>query len=130
MCGGCFSAALEENLDDPPDVQDDFACDALPAAADFWASKNTCSGPSAETEVFEHVTCVTQSSCAAGAEVRRCVVQGGGHTWPGGNYNCNPRRDYCEAYMKAVGSISAWDANAAMLDFFSRHTGTSTASPG
>lgn len=130
MCGGCFSAALEENLDDPPDVQDDFACDALPEAAGFWAAHNACSGPSTETQVFEDVACVRQDGCADGSEVMRCVVQGGGHTWPGGNYNCNPRRDYCAASIKVVGSISAWDANAAMLDFFSRHTGTSTASPG
>lgn len=122
QCGGCFSAALAENYDDPPEVQDEFPCDAVSDASDFWVGKNACAGPVQMSQPAQDTACVSYTGCQDGAEVRRCVIEGGGHTWPGGEYNCNPKRDYCQAYMKAVGRISDLDANAMILDFFSRQS--------
>ncbi len=49
-----------------------------------WAQRDTCSGSPIETFRNSDSHCSTYRSCAGGAEVTLCTVDGGGHTWPGG----------------------------------------------
>jgi polyhydroxybutyrate depolymerase len=55
-------------------------------------------------------TCLRWSQCNGGAEVIRCTIDGGGHTWPGG------------MDVPFLGKTSHdLDATNAMLDFFDAH---------
>lgn len=49
-----------------------------------WRQRNGCTGASRVTYQNGDVTCEAWTSCRGGAEVERCLVDGGGHTWPGG----------------------------------------------
>ena len=49
-----------------------------------WAERNGCTGEPRTTFQKGDSRCDTWESCAQGATVTRCGVQGGGHTWPGG----------------------------------------------
>jgi polyhydroxybutyrate depolymerase len=56
---------------------------AVPVGAATWARLNDCRrGPQAST-ISEHVTRLSYSRCAQGAEVQLYRVSNGGHTWPG-----------------------------------------------
>jgi len=122
QCGGCFTRAIEQTLETKSEVQDSFPCDSVTDAAAFWIARDGCEASPETTHPNPDTTCTRYPSCADGAEVRSCVVEGGGHTWPGSEYDCNPRRDLCQTYMETVGHISTWDANRAMLEFFGQHT--------
>lgn len=60
---------------------------ALSVAANvaFWTQNAGCTDGQ-PTQVFKNgdSTCVEYSQCQAGAAVRLCSVEGGGHQWPGG----------------------------------------------
>jgi polyhydroxybutyrate depolymerase len=75
-----------------------------------WATRSGCNGTTRDS--FDHgdVKCVTYDGCAQNAEVVRCTVTGGGHTWPGGLPV--PSLGY------TTNDIHATDA---MWDFFVRH---------
>ena len=120
-CGGCFDRALEEVLDRPPEVHVSFPCQGPAEAAAFWRAKDQCAGQGRTSQPAPDTTCVTYDGCAEDAEVVACTIAGGGHTWPGGKFTCNPRKDYCKTYKETVGTISAFDANRALLAFFARH---------
>jgi len=49
-----------------------------------WRQRNGCTGASRVTYQSSDVTCEAWTTCRDGAEVERCLVDGGGHTWPGG----------------------------------------------
>ena len=53
-------------------------------SADAWALRNGCS--LTPTEVFRNfdARCETYPGCKAGGDVTLCIIEGGGHTWPGG----------------------------------------------
>lgn len=125
-CGGCFDRAIEELLDRPPEVHVSFPCEGPADAAAFWRARDQCTGEGVTTHPNPDTTCVTWGGCAGGAEVVACTVEGGGHTWPGGKFTCNPRKDYCKTYMETVGKISDFDANQALLEFFGRHARAAT----
>jgi len=76
----------------------------------FWREHDRCSSTPRITYRKGDVTCNTYASCASGAEVALCLVEGGGHTWPGGT--AMPLRG------KTTRDISATDT---MVDFFLRH---------
>lgn len=50
----------------------------------FWRRTNGCVGSARETYAKGDATCRTWDGCRLGSEVAQCVVDGGGHQWPGG----------------------------------------------
>ena len=88
------------------DTHADFV--SVPATVDKWARLNTCSGPAKTSLQRPGVVCEVRSGCQGGAEVRLCVTDTGGHSWPGGR--------------KALGGkgSTALDATAEIWDFFER----------
>jgi polyhydroxybutyrate depolymerase len=49
-----------------------------------WAKGDRCDAAPKTERVTEHVRLEAYGNCAAGASVQLYVVEGGGHTWPGG----------------------------------------------
>ena len=76
-----------------------------------WAQNAGCTDPS-PSQVYQNgdSTCVEYTSCNAGAAVRFCTVDGGGHQWPGGT-SAGPAG-------KLTQDI---DASAEMVAFFLAH---------
>jgi polyhydroxybutyrate depolymerase len=59
----------------------------FPATRDWvgrWAARNRCGASSVESEMAVEVTRLEYTGCAEGAAVLLFTIQGGGHTWPGG----------------------------------------------
>jgi polyhydroxybutyrate depolymerase len=56
----------------------------VPAWMAAWAERNQCAQTS-EFQVSANIRGVTYSDCAQNAEVVFYTIDGGGHTWPGGN---------------------------------------------
>lgn len=81
---------------------------SVPATVDKWAQLNACTGPALTVLRQPGVVCEVRSGCRDGVEVRLCVTETGGHSWPGGR--------------KALGGrgSSALDATAEIWDFFAR----------
>jgi polyhydroxybutyrate depolymerase len=50
-----------------------------------FAALDGCSPTSSVTLTQGSVSCQTWSGCTSGNDVELCTVNGGGHTWPGGN---------------------------------------------
>jgi polyhydroxybutyrate depolymerase len=88
------------------DTHADFV--SVPVTVDKWARLNGCSGPSQRVLERPGVVCEVRSGCQGGAEVRLCVTDTGGHSWPGGR--------------KALGGkgSTALDATAEIWAFFGR----------
>lgn len=88
------------------DTHADFV--SVPATVDKWARLNACSGPVQRVLEKPGVVCEVRGGCQGGAEVRLCVTETGGHSWPGGR--------------KALGGkgSDALDATAEIWAFFAR----------
>ncbi len=75
-----------------------------------WRAIDGCSDTTETTYQNGDSTCVRWTGCSAGSDVIRCVVEGGGHTWPGG------------MPVPTLGKTTTdLDATNAMLDFFEAH---------
>lgn len=76
----------------------------------FWAAQNGCRGT--PEIVYDHgdAVCRSFSPCDQGADVVLCTIEGGGHTWPGG--------EPVELFGKTSQDISA---SQMMWDFFQDH---------
>lgn len=75
-----------------------------------WRQRNGCTGASTVTYQMGDVTCEAWTNCRGGATVERCLVDDGGHTWPGG--------EPAPLFGLTTRDISASDY---MWRFFSRH---------
>jgi len=53
--------------------------------AGSWAGRNRCAPQPAESVAAPGVTRLAYAGCAGGADVVLYTVEGGGHTWPGGD---------------------------------------------
>jgi len=58
---------------------------SAPGSVETWARLNGCSSGSSVYFEQDDVTCEHWTGCSQGAEVRFCTIEGGGHTWPGGD---------------------------------------------
>jgi polyhydroxybutyrate depolymerase len=86
---------------------------AIPDTVKGWAERDRCTGAAQVTLKQGAVTCETQTQCAGGASVTLCTVQGGGHTWPGGNTTMSESR---------LGPINRdIQASDVIWDFFARY---------
>ncbi len=80
------------------------------ATLDGWASRNGCEPTAVEFYRNREAHCEAYPKCAAGSEVVLCVVDGGGHTWPGG------------MHVPALGYTSiSLDATDRIWRFFQKH---------
>jgi polyhydroxybutyrate depolymerase len=77
-----------------------------------WARRNRCAAEAAEEPVSAAVRRLAYSQCAANAAVVLYTVEGGGHTWPGGQ----PFPEWMTG--PTTQEISA---SRLMWDFFARH---------
>lgn len=76
-----------------------------------WAAHAGCAGDEREKEIEDHVDRTTWSACDGGVEVAYYVIDGGGHTWPGG-----PDTSQLGPTNQEI------DASEIMWDFFKRFT--------
>jgi polyhydroxybutyrate depolymerase len=85
---------------------------SVPAWTAAWARRNRCGAKPVESPVAADVTRIEYTDCADGAAVVLYRIQGGGHTWPGG-----------EPLPKwLAGSTSnGVDATSQMWEFFRQH---------
>ncbi len=76
----------------------------------FWVNSNGCLAP--EVTIFQNgdATCMQWGLCKGGADVVHCVIDNGGHQWPGG------------VALPVVGKCSTdISATDTMYDFFVAH---------
>lgn len=75
-----------------------------------WAERDGCSGDPTVTFEDGDARCEAWSDCAEGSAVELCVIEGGGHTWPGGR-------------VPAAVGVTSNDLSASerMWDFFAAH---------
>ncbi|UCU94273.1 hypothetical protein [Hydrogenophaga taeniospiralis] len=74
-----------------------------------WARLNGCEAAPRRVLEVPGAWCETRSPCRGGAEVKLCVTETGGHSWPGGR----------KVRGEQPGA-SAVSANELIWDFFSR----------
>lgn len=85
-----------------------FGLESPQATIQKWRQRNQCSQSTATAFQKGDALCEAAQGCAA--DVILCLIDGGGHTWPGG------------LVVPALGHTSSdLDATSAMLDFFLEH---------
>jgi len=92
----------------PYDRAGGFSTMSVPDMFALWAEKTECSGAPVVTFEKDDVRCESYESCARGAEIMLCTIEGAGHCWPG-NPTCS-----------LGGSTETINASEAMLDFMLR----------
>lgn len=98
------------NADAIVPYQGGFGMPSVESSVAAWAGRNGCSSTAKQTYAKGDATCVAYGDCDAGADVMRCTIAGGGHTWPGG------------VPVPALGKTSQdIDATDAMWEFFVAH---------
>jgi len=83
---------------------------SLASAIDFWRRHDGCS-ETARSQVGGAVRRTSYSPCSAGREVEVVTIDGGGHSWPGG--------DRLARFLDPPST--ALDASAEIWRFFARH---------
>jgi polyhydroxybutyrate depolymerase len=86
------------------------------SAVTNWIDRNGCTGEPVETFRNGDSHCETYSGCRDGAEVVFCIVDDGGHTWPGGT----PIDGSAVGFDTGKTTMDL-SANDAMWEFFGRH---------
>ncbi|MBN2556501.1 MAG: alpha/beta hydrolase fold domain-containing protein [Anaerolineales bacterium] len=89
-----------------------FEFPSIEAWAAGWAERDGCAGQPEETRLAEDVRTLRYSACREGAEVVLYIIEGGGHTWPGG--------EPLQVWLTGRTCTSV-DASALMWDFFRSH---------
>ncbi len=119
-CGGCWERAAEKWLGVPFPPRS-FPCTSVRDQAEFWRKVDGCSEDARVTYDHGKARCVEYSTCTSGKTVAVCTIDGGGHTWPGGDLGCDPAKKACRAFSDVTGPINRdLDANDAMSTFFGR----------
>src|SRR5690606_4933469 len=77
---------------------------------DGWLERDGCAGEGAISFQQGDATCRRWSSCAEGSAFELCLIEAGGHTWPGGR-------------MPAIAGKTSQDLHASdrMWQFFAEH---------
>ena len=83
---------------------------SVPQAVATWEQLDQCTDPT-PTTVYTHgaATCTVDTMCAGTSAVELCVIDGGGHQWPGGN------DDYLGTFSTDL------DTSNALVTFFKAH---------
>jgi len=86
---------------------------SVPKTISKWVQRNNCNDVPKRVLEKENVYCDLYSRCDGDVEVKLCVTEDGGHSWPGGE---KPSR-------KGVATPStAIDATEMIWDFFKKHS--------
>ena len=86
---------------------------SIPEVTAAWAGRNGCEPEADEERVADDVLLQT-FPCPVGAATELYVVEGGGHTWPGSEFD--------ETIGDIVGEVTrSIDANELMWEFFQAH---------
>lgn len=80
----------------------------------FWADFDHCRAPAEQTSAGEDYTCHEFPGCAAGDKIVYCLIEGGGHAWPGSTPRKRKNRE--DVY------VSPFPATKTIWEFF-RDTG-------
>lgn len=122
-CGGCFQRALQNY--GLPLKEKTWACEPVVGALATVAQRNSCKTETVRIVQKGKTTCSRYEGCTA--DVEYCIVEGGGHTWPGGApaikaCERRPEGRLCKNWQNVVGPASNdISANDVMWAFFSRH---------
>jgi polyhydroxybutyrate depolymerase len=80
----------------------------------FWRTMDGCGSTPTQTYSSGDATCETYEGCTGGVAVTLCTIDGGGHTWPGGNPSALP-----SIASTVVGTMStSIDASSQLWSFF------------
>jgi polyhydroxybutyrate depolymerase len=96
---------------------DGWACSSVQDYISTWRRTNKCPTESSITYQNGDAICETYSPCDKNTEVTLCTIDGGGHTWPGGQLT-NTQKWWTDIVGIVSQDISA---NDAMWEFFERH---------
>jgi polyhydroxybutyrate depolymerase len=84
----------------------------VPAWAEWWAEHNLCQTASAVTGISGSVSGIQNTDCSSGADIIFYTIEGGGHTWPGG--------EPLPAWLVGETTYDI-DATRVMWEFFQQH---------
>jgi polyhydroxybutyrate depolymerase len=87
----------------PYDGDAEIGLASVPATFAAWAERDGCSEALTQSYDDHDSFCWTHESCAAASAVTLCTVQGGGHTWPGGEPL--PDLGYTTPYLSATDAM-------------------------
>jgi polyhydroxybutyrate depolymerase len=91
---------------------------SVPVTMQLWAERNKCPTVPKVTPLVKDVISEMYAPCEGGTEVALYRVEGGGHTWPGGNQDLPPA---------VVGPTNnSLKASGAIWDFFAKHAKEAT----
>jgi len=124
-CGGMFQDFLN-SVGIPADRKSAlWKCDSVQAVLKKFAARNGCSTKTRRTPM-SGATLEGYLDCPKGGEVEFYLLDGAGHTWPGGEYGtdaCERKPDgrLCQQWKDHAGAISRFNANEKMWEFFSKY---------
>lgn len=89
---------------------------SVPETMERWRMRDGCTGATTSYFAEGDGTCEAYGGCAAGSDVVLCSIEGGGHSWPGGE----PPADLVECPGNGPQSAT-FHASDAIWRFFSSH---------
>lgn len=89
---------------------------SVPATIDGWSELNQCATDTRAYFEEGNGSCVAQQGCKDGADVVLCSIDGGGHSWPGGE----PSADVVDCPADGPQSTT-FHASEAIWAFFKTH---------
>jgi polyhydroxybutyrate depolymerase len=81
---------------------------------DTWIGFNKCSNEVEERKAAKDTSCTIYKGCSGNAEIVFCLVEGGGHGWPGAQPTKRQKRH--DVYISPY-----FDASKEMWEFFKEH---------
>ena len=87
---------------------------SIPMVTAAWAKRNQCAPTPVESRVAQDVTRLEYATCVSDAPVVLYTIDGGGHTWPGGD------GAYLPEWFAGTTTQSV-DASSVMWEFFREH---------
>jgi len=118
VCGGCFVRILEDQFGFEAEDDGTFPCTSVADQVSAVVETNGCSGEVTTTFESGAASCVAYTCTEAAFEV--CLVEDGGHNWPGESVGCDTSKSFCSLYEEATGPFTTdMKAEEQMWRFFS-----------
>jgi polyhydroxybutyrate depolymerase len=89
---------------------------SVPATMARWQARNGCAAATSLTLEEGDGRCDTYAGCRDGADVMLCAIEGGGHSWPGGE----PKIGVIDCPADGPQSTT-FHASEVIWDFFAAH---------
>lgn len=90
---------------------------SVPLTLQRWRELDDCSEKPTASYLDADAACTVYGKCAAGNTVESCIVDGGGHQWPGGEPPSVPGIGDCLLGFQSV----LYPASARIWEFFAAH---------